>query len=208
MMTETTINTFITLLVIINPFAVTSLFIDTTQGVDKVTRNLIVNRAVLISAALLTIFAFLGDFILDILGISDSAFRITGGIILGLAGLDMVMAKPTSIQTPTEAESHHSSNIMDIAVFPLAIPLMSGPGSLTTIVLMMREAQEINAKQEVYIVISMLMVLLITWLIMRSSDHVIKILNRSGINVLTRVFGIILCGLAVQSIIDGFMGIK
>lgn len=202
-MTEAVINTFITLLVIINPFAVTSIFIDSTQNIESLIKKKIVNKAVFISATLLTIFAFLGDYILDTLGISESAFRIAGGIILGLAGLDMVMAKPASIQTPTEDEKASHLNVMDMAIFPMSIPLMAGPGSLTTIVLMMREAQEINSSQQFYVLGSMFTALAVTWLIMQSSDWVLKILKKSGINVLTRVFGIILCGLAVQSILDG-----
>ena len=202
-MTEAVINTFITLLVIINPFAVTSIFIDSTQNIESLIKKKIVNKAVFISATLLTIFAFLGDYILDTLGISESAFRIAGGIILGLAGLDMVMAKPASIQTPTEDEKASHLNIMDMAIFPMSIPLMAGPGSLTTIVLMMREAQEISPSQQFYVLGSMFTALAVTWLIMQSSDWVLKILKKSGINVLTRVFGIILCGLAVQSILVG-----
>lgn len=204
-MAETAINTFATLLVIINPFAVTSMFIDSTQELNNSIKRSIVNKAVLISAILLTIFAFLGDYILDSLGISEAAFRIAGGIILGIAGLDMVMAKPNAIQTPTEEEHSNSQNIMDIAVFPLSIPLMAGPGSLTTVVLMMREAQEIDAYQQLYVLGSMYTALLVTWFIMQSSNQVLKLFKRSGINVLTRVFGIILCGLAVQSILDGIL---
>lgn len=202
-MTEAVINTFITLLVIINPFAVTSIFIDSTQNYDSSTKNRIINKAVLISTTLLVIFAFLGDFILDILGISEYAFRIAGGIILGIAGLDMVMAKPASIQSPTKDELPAKDNIMDIAVFPMSIPLMAGPGSLTTIVLMMREAQERDPYQQIYVIGSMLTVLVITWIIMKSSKWVLKAFRKSGINVITRVFGIILCGIAIQNILDG-----
>ena len=202
-MTEAVINTFITLLVIINPFAVTSIFIDSTQNYDSSTKNRIINKAVLISTTLLVIFAFLGDFILDILGISEYAFRIAGGVILGIAGLDMVMAKQASIQSPTKDELPAKDNITDIAVFPMSIPLMAGPGSLTTIVLMMREAQERDPYQQIYVIGSMLTVLVITWIIMKSSKWVLKAFRKSGINVITRVFGIILCGIAIQNILDG-----
>ena len=140
---------------------------------------------------------------MDILGISEYAFRIAGGIILGIAGLDMVMAKPASIQSPTKDELPAKDNIMDIAVFPMSIPLMAGPGSLTTIVLMMREAQERDPYQQIYVIGSMLTVLVITWIIMKSSKWVLKAFRKSGINVITRVFGIILCGIAIQNILDG-----
>ncbi|WP_010299960.1 MarC family protein [Candidatus Odyssella thessalonicensis] len=202
-MSETTINTFITLLVIINPFAVTSVLIDSTLGLDKSIRNRLANKAAAIAAVLLTLFALIGDMILDFLGISEPAFRITGGVILALAGLDMVMAKPSSIQSPTEEESKPSSNVMELAVFPLAIPLMSGPGSLTSIVIMMRQAQERGYSEQIHIIIAMLIVVGITLLVMRSSEFVMKVLRKTGISVLTRVFGIILTALAIQNIIDG-----
>lgn len=204
-MTETVINTFITLLVIINPFAVTSVLIDTTKDVDPETKKHLVNKAAAIAAILLTIFAFLGDAILDFLGISEPAFRITGGLILGLAGLDMVMAKQSNIQNPTEEEKRNRHNIMELAAFPLAIPLMSGPGSLTSIVIMMRQAQEIGYLEQLKIIVTMLTVVLVTWMIMRSSDLVKRVLRKTGVSVMTRVFGIILTALALQNIIDGIL---
>jgi multiple antibiotic resistance protein len=202
-MTETILNTFIALLVIINPFAVTSVLIDSTLGLPKGIKNRLANKAAAIAALLLVFFAFLGDIILDKLGISEPAFRITGGIILILAGLNMVMAKPNTLQTPTEEEKNNGSRIMELAVFPLAIPLMSGPGSLTSIVIMMRQAQEQGFIAQLYIVITLLFVMGLTLLVMRSSDLVMKILRKTGVSILTRVFGIILSALAVQNIIDG-----
>ncbi len=204
-MTETVINTFITLLVIINPFAVTSVLIDSTKGIDSNTKNRLANKAAAIAAILLTIFAFLGDPILQCLGISEPAFRITGGIILGLAGLNMVMAKPSNIQNPTDEEKNNNQNIMELAAFPLAIPLMSGPGSLTSIVIMMRQAQGQGYIEQIKIIAAMLIVVAITWGLMRSSDMMMKILRKTGVSVLTRVFGIILTALALQNIIDGIL---
>ncbi len=193
---------FITLFVIIDPFGVIPIFIALTRGDSKAERAKIARKATVISLVLLLGFAFVGDYLLDSLGISIPSFRIAGGILLLLAAIDMVVARHSGISSTTQDEQREALQRDDISVFPLAIPLIAGPGALVSAVILMREVEG-DLLMQLGLIAILVLVVLIMYVCLLLAEPLSKLLGVTGSNVLGRVFGIILAALAVQFIIDG-----
>ena len=200
-------QTFVTLLVVIDPFAVVPVYIGLTHQDSQATRRHIARKSCLIGLVLLLAFAFAGDRLLNVLNISEPAFRIAGGFLLLLASIEMVMGKTVGLRASTGNEEQELNKREDISVFPLAIPLLAGPGALTSIVVLMRQAQTHSFATSMGVVLLTVIVLMITYISLRLGDGIMKILGLTGTNVLTRVFGIILAALAVQNIITGVVSV-
>lgn len=196
-------QSFVTLLVIIDPFMIVPVFIGLTRNDSSLKRERIARKTCVIAMILLVFFALAGDYLLDVMGISEPAFRIAGGFLLLLAGVEMVMAKSTGSRTPTNAEEKEAIDRDDISVFPLAIPLIAGPGSMTSIVVLMREAEHRGATVEMGVILIAIFVLFLTYIAMRMAERLMKLLGVTGMNVLTRVFGVIVAALATQYIVHG-----
>ncbi len=205
-MNEFFLQALVTLLVIINPFAVVPIFVSLTQDDSFAVKKKIAKKACLISIILLLSFAFAGDKLLDLMRISPEAFRITGGFLLLLAAIDMVLSKGGSSKS-----SGDSSGVMDkhddISVYPLAIPLLAGPGALTSTVLLMREAHNIHLSAEISVIAVVILVMIITLTSLLLGDRLMKILGVTGTNVLTRVCGIILSAVSIDNIIKGVVAV-
>lgn len=180
-------QSFVTLLVIIDPFMIVPVFIGLTHNDSSLKRERIARKTCVIAMILLVFFALAGDYLLDVMGISEPAFRIAGGFLLLLAGVEMVMAKSTGSRTPTNAEEKEAIDRDDISVFPLAIPLIAGPGSMTSIVVLMREAEHRGATVEMGVILIAIFVLFLTYIAMRMAERLMKLLGVTGMNVLTRV---------------------
>ncbi len=202
-MSEFLSQAFVTLLVIIDPFMVVPVFISLTRTDSSLQRERTAKKACIIGAILLVFFAVVGGKLLSLLGISQAAFSIAGGFLLFLAGIEMVMAKSTGSRTPNDDEEKEATFSHDISVFPLAIPLIAGPGAMTSIVVLMHEAERINYTASICVVLLAILVLLITYFTMRLGEQLMKILGVTGMNVLTRVFGVIVAAMATQYIIQG-----
>ncbi len=202
-MSEFLLQSFITLLIIIDPFVVVPVFISLTRADSSEQRIETAKKACIIAAILLVFFAIAGSKLLVVLGISQAAFRIAGGFLLFLAGIEMVLAKSTGSRTPTTVEKKEATDSHDISVFPLAIPLIAGPGAMTSIVVLMHDAEQISLTAEICVVFIAMFVLGITYITMRLGGILMKVLGVTGMNVLTRVFGVILASLATQYIVDG-----
>ncbi len=196
-------QSFVTLLVIIDPFMIVPVFIGLTRNDSSLKRERIARKTCFIAMILLVFFALAGDYLLDVMGISEPAFRIAGGFLLLLAGVEMVMAKSTGSRIPTNAEEKEAIDRDDISVFPLAIPLIAGPGSMTSIVVLMREAEHRGATVEMGVILIAIFVLFLTYIAMRMAEKLMKLLGVTGMNVLTRVFGVIVAALATQYIVHG-----
>lgn len=196
-------QSFVTLLVIIDPFMIVPVFISLTRNDSSKLREKTAKKACVIAAILLVFFGLAGDKLLDMMGISQSAFRIAGGFLLLLAGIEMVMAKSTGSRIPTNDEKKEAIDSEDISVFPLAIPLIAGPGAMTSIVVLMREAESMHFTAEVSVILIAIFVLALTYTAMRLGEKLMKILGVTGMNVLTRVFGVIVAALATQHIVHG-----
>lgn len=193
----------VTLFVIIDPFAIVPMFVGLTRNDTIASKRRTALKATVIAMILLLSFAFVGDKLLDALSISEPAFRIAGGFLLLLAAIDMVVAKTSGIRSTTGDEAEEAIHRDDISVFPLAIPLLAGPGALTSVVVLMRQAEAISVSTQVGLILILMFVLFFTYACMLLSEQMLKILGVTGTNVLSRVFGIILAALAVQYIING-----
>lgn len=196
------LNAFISLLVVIDPVALVPIFMSLTQKMTTSERNKAAHKSCWISAILLLLFAFGGEMLLKLMGISEAAFQIAGGFLLMIAAVEMVIAQHTGMTSTTAPEEREANISRDITVFPLAIPLISGPGALATVVLVMQEGEESYLHQLIIVGI-VLVVMGITFLSLRAATFIQKILGVTGSNVITRVFGIILTALATQFIITG-----
>ncbi len=201
-MTETLIAAFITFFVVIDPIGNAPIFAGLTPDATAAERRRLAIRGVFIGTLLLLIFGVIGQFLFEALGISLSAFRIAGGILLLLLSIDMVMARQSGLRSTTPGEDEESGHRQDISVFPLAIPLIAGPGSLTSVVLMVSRANGDYAMQAAImgVMLAVLLTLLVSLLL---SVQIMKLLGMTGINVISRVAGVILAALALQFIIDG-----
>ncbi len=196
------LNAFVSLFVIIDPVALVPMFMSLTQRMTTKDRHKSAYMACLISTILLLAFAFGGELLLKLMGISQAAFEIAGGFLLMIAAVEMVIAHHTGMTSTTPPEEKEASLSRDITVFPLAIPLISGPGALTTVILVAQEGESSVVHQLVLVGI-ILAVIGITYLFLKAAPLIQKILGVTGSNVVTRVFGIILTALATQFIISG-----
>lgn len=195
--------TFLALFFTIDVIGTTPVFVALTINSGIHHKKNMLKKGILIASLILFFFALSGSSVLNILGISLPAFRIAGGILLLLLSIDMVLAKPTSaIRSETEEEREEALTKHDISVFPLAIPLLSGPAAITMVILFMKQAEGDIMHQ--LIILSCLGVnMLICWIVLNFATKISKFLGKTGINVLNRIFGILLTALACQFFIDG-----
>lgn len=195
------INAFTTLFVIIDPIGTAPIFLALTAGMSAVARRRIAVRGIVIGAAILMLFALAGDAVLAFVGISMPAFRVAGGILLFITALDMLFEKRTERR---ERRVEEPAN--DPSVFPLALPLIAGPGSITSIILLM-DGQTGDVQGQAMVIGVMLMVLLVAFGLLLLSGPLERLLRRTGVMVVTRVLGMLLAALAVQFVFDGLSDI-
>lgn len=193
---------FVTLMVVIDPVGIAPLFGTLTRSHPELERRQIALRAVLVAGGVLLFFALMGRPTLAFMGISLPAFRIAGGVLLLLLSIDMVMARQSGLRTTTPRENEEAGNREDPAVFPLGIPLIAGPGAMTSVVLLWSNAGG-NWVIQGGILIELVLVLVSTLIAFRLADRMMKLLGVTGVNVVTRVLGILLAALSVQFMIDG-----
>jgi multiple antibiotic resistance protein len=194
------ITSFVTLFVIIDPIGLTPVFVTLTQGMPSQQRRNIGLRATLVAAFILCIFCLFGESVLEFVGISMPAFQIAGGILLFLIALDMLFERRSKRR---KSQSEEDDQNDDISVFPLAIPLLAGPGSITSIILI---ASTIPGWIGVaHAILAMLGVIVIAYVMFLTGPVLERMLGRTGINVVTRILGMILAALAVQFVMDGFI---
>ena len=194
------ITAFVTLFVVVDPIGLAPLFIALTQGMSARARLMVGVRAVAIGAGLLTLFGLFGDKILLGIGISMPAFRIAGGVLLFLTALDMLFERRTERREGQHAEPEH-----DPSVFPLATPLIAGPGAMATMILL-AGAPGADATHIALIHLVMLAVLGCVFALFLLATPLERALGRTGTMVVTRLLGMLLAALAIQFIIDGIRG--
>ncbi|RED13295.1 MarC family protein [Pontivivens insulae] len=198
-MTEIAISAFVTLFVIIDPIGLTPIFVALTPGLSRTERTKIAVRAVVIAFVILCLFAFLGEALLNAVGIGMPAFRISGGALLFLIAVEMLFERRTARR---EKQADEPEPSRDPSVFPLALPLLGGPGAMATIVLLMGELEGDFASQMVVLGV-MATVLLIALILFMMSGVLERLLGAVGINLITRILGVLLAALSVQFILDG-----
>lgn len=190
-----------TIVSVVDPVGIAPLFLALTPNILPAERVKVMGRAVVVAGVVLAVFAAAGRPLLSSLGITVPAFSIAGGILLLLIAVDMLFARASRTrETPEEQREALSST--DISVFPLAIPILSGPGAIATVVLYMSQAGTDVLK--VGAVLAAIAVSLIaSYISMRLSTVVLRVLGETGIHVISRVMGIILAALAVQFVLNG-----
>ncbi len=195
------ISAFVTFFTIIDPVGLAPVVVGLTSHMTTVQRNIIVTRAIFISAGIIAFFAIVGRFLLDRLGISLYAFNIAGGVLLFLVAVDMLFGRPSGARE-TKAEAEEAMLREDISVFPLAIPMIAGPGTIATTILYVDTATP-HPFDLISVAIAISSSLLVAWLVMRGSNWIIHMIGRTGILVLSRILGILLAALAIQFILNG-----
>ena len=191
---------FGSLMSIVDPFAALPIFLALTGTQDPKQRA----RTALVSTAtcftILTTFALAGTFIFSFFGITIPAFKIAGGILLFGVGLEMMRGKESETRTTAE-EKVEAEAKEDVAIIPMGLPLLSGPGAIATVMVLVGKANGWPQRFGVYAAIAA--VSLVTFLVLRSAEIVARMLGRTGINLIGRVMGLILAATSVQFVIDG-----
>ena len=193
---------FLLLFVVVDPLGLAVIFAGLTHGEPADYRRRMALHGTGIAAVVLLVFALFGDRLLAALNIGLPAFRIAGGALLFLLAIDMVFARHSGVRAPTAREQAEAERRKDISVFPLAIPLIAGPGAITTVLLTAG-----GGRGSLFATVTLLavlgVVLALTLLALLAAPRIVRLIGETGANVVGRVFGIVLAALAVQFIIDG-----
>lgn len=201
-MIETAILAAATFFATIGPLDVAAMFAAMTTKDTPQQRRRTAVRGTVIATIILLVFALLGEKMLGSLGISMPALRIAGGILLLLIGIEMVFAISSGGTSTTDEEEREAATRQDIAVFPLATPLIAGPGAMGAAILLMADASG-HFLLQVTVIASLLLILLLTLTGMLLATQLQRVLGITGMHVISRVFGVLLSALAVQYILDG-----
>ena len=204
-MLETASVALATFLATIGPLDAAAMFAVLTGTYGSKQRQSCAIRGVIIATIILLLFALAGEMMLKALGISLPALRAAGGILLLLIAIEMVFARSSGATSTTDEEENEATTREDIAVFPLATPLIAGPGAIGAAILLMADAQG-SVVLQVIVVASMLAILLVTLVCLLLASQLTRILGLTGLHVFSRIFGILLAALAVQFIFDGIAG--
>ncbi|MFE0015567.1 MarC family protein [Mesorhizobium sp. NPDC059054] len=198
---ESLFNAFVTLLVTIDPPGLAPLFLAVTRGMNREQRSQVSVRASIIGFMVIALFAVAGASILSVFGITLPAFRVAGGFLLFFIAFEMVFERRQDRKEKSADVAITKDHIHNIAAFPLAIPLIAGPGAISATVLLSSSFQGIGGQLSLLGII--LACLLITYLVFVLAERIDGILGQTGRSILTRLLGVILAALAVQFVADG-----
>jgi multiple antibiotic resistance protein len=190
----------VTLLVVVDPPGVVPLFVALTEN-EPERRRAILTRAVLIAFGVALFFLIAGRTVLSYLGVTVHAFSISGGILLFVTAMPMLFGQRGGLQSPQSKERPSE----DISVFPLAMPLLSGPGTIATILLLTSQAGN-DARKFSAIGVAIAIVFLVSFISLYLGSRLMRLLGEGGVHIATRVMGIVLAALAVQYVLNGITG--
>ena len=188
------------LLAIINPLSATPMYLALTEGYTPEHRRRTIRNAVLTAFLVLVVFALLGARIFQVFGITLDAFRIAGGLIFFGIGLDMLQAKRSRVKT-TEEEERDALTKSEVGVTPLGIPMITGPGAITTVMVLMTQAQSAAAVGILFGAI--VAVMAVVYLVLGAAPRLVGFFGQTGLNVMTRLMGLLVTVIAVQFVVDG-----
>ena len=186
----------------VNPVEAAAAFATLTSGRSPANQARIALRAAVVGLGILLAFGYVGEALLKAIGVSLASFKVAGGLLLLKVGFDMVFAQRTSSDA-AESEKSLPSPTSDPSVFPLAIPIISGPGALTASVALVNRAHENQVLTDLAFVLIAAIVFAITYLAMRGSQRLTRVLGKTGVDATGRLVGIIVAAIAVQLIVDG-----
>lgn len=191
---------FSSLLAMINPLSAAPMYLAITNGYEPEHRARILRSAIVTAFAVLMAFALLGGTIFQLFGITINAFRIAGGIIFFGIGMDMLQAKRSRVKATAEEEQEATVRV-DVGVTPLGIPMLAGPGAITTVMVLMTQAPTLP---RVGVVVgASVLVLVIAWVALTAAPRLINFFGQTGLNVMTRIMGLLVTVIGVQFVVDG-----
>lgn len=191
------VTALVTMFVVVDPIAIAPVFLVLTQGMSPAQRRSVAIRAVLVGGLVLALFAAFGEAVLSFAGISMAAFRVAGGILLFLTAMDMLFERRTKRREDRADEDDHE----DPSVFPLAIPLIAGPGAIASIIILIGEKP--GGEGMITVLLITAFTLAVMALTLLASPFLEKALSKTAQNVITRLLGMLLAALSVQFVLDG-----
>ncbi len=203
-MMELFISAFVTLFVVIDPPGCAPIFSSLTTGASAIQRRRMAIRAVIVASCILLGFAVVGEDLLGVLGISLEAFRIAGGIMLFFIAMDMVFEKRTQRREDRAQKIKETPEIEDVSIFPMAMPMIAGPGSIATVMLLTARAQGIEQSLTVLAALAANLLLMLVALV--AVGPIMRLLGDQVEAVITRLLGVVLAALAVQFVLTGLSG--
>ena len=189
---------FTSFFTLINPLGTMPIFMTMTADPDQQHRTRTAKKASIVAFMTIVIFAFSGQLLFNFFGISVNSFRIVGGVIFFLMGMDMLQARLGKVKIK---DSEVKTYVNDISITPLAIPMICGPGALTNAIVMMEDASSLEKKA--ILMVAILLVMLLTYIILYSSSRIIRLLGETGNNVMMRLMGLIVMVIAVEFFFSG-----
>ncbi|MBE6287911.1 MAG: NAAT family transporter [Mediterranea massiliensis] len=181
-----------------NPLGTMPVFLTMTNGMTEKERQSVASRATLVAFVTIMVFAFLGQFLFSLFGISTEGFRIAGGFIIFKIGFDMLQARYTSMKLKDDEIKTYAN---DISITPLGIPMVCGPGAIANSIVLMQDATTIEMK--VILIASIAFIYSLTFFILRASTRLVKVIGETGNNVMMRLMGLILMVIGVECFISG-----
>jgi multiple antibiotic resistance protein len=199
--TELLLNALTTMLVTLDPPGLAPVFLALTAGMTRAQRGQVALRGSIIAFGILAMFALFGSSILEVLGISLGAFRISGGLLLFWISFEMIFEKRQERKEKTSEVAITLDHIQNIAVFPLALPLIAGPGAISATVLISGSMQ--TSFEKVLFILLLAFSMLLVFLALLAADRLDRFLGNTGRAILTRLLGVLLAALSVQFVVDG-----
>ncbi|HMQ52026.1 MAG TPA: MarC family protein [Anaerolineae bacterium] len=197
------LTAFIMLIVVINPLAVAPVFIAVTNGMDLIERRSVLNRAVVASFGVALFFLIVGRLFLSFMGVTVHAFAISGGILLFTLAFPMLVGQRSVLRATDRVEPRVTQE--DVAIFPLTIPQLAGPGTIATILVLATQAEGDWSRLGILIGI-LIGIYLMAWPTLYAADRIVARLGESKMHVITRMLGLVLAALAVQYVLNGIAG--
>lgn len=203
-MTERLISEFLTFLVVLDPLGMAPIFWALVHDVAPVHRRRVAVEGVFIATLILVGFAFVGRAFMDLFGITLPAFQIAGGVLLFLLSMDMIFARQSGLRSTTRSEQEEARHKSEVAIFPLAFPLIAGPGAMTTVLLFSDRPE--GTLRYIGTIGVMLFVLGLVLACLLLADMIMRRMGETGTNAVSRLLGLILAALSVQYVVDGIRG--
>lgn len=206
MIWEFALATLVSIFAIINPMGAVPNYAALTTGYTRIEKKLVVKKAVVVALIVLVLFAIIGKYIFEGLNITVPGFRVAGGVVLFIIAMDMVRGNtPQSKMNAKEKQENLDKD--QVGVVPLGVPLLAGPGSITTVMIAVSDGGEDHITSLIVVILCILVVLSTAYLVLRNSDLIFDRLGRTGTKVFSRIMGLLLAAIAVQFIADGLKGL-
>lgn len=200
------VSAFTAIFSIVNPISGVMAFVSITSHMSQEDRSYVAKRSVVIALLIAVIFAISGEYILRFFSITADSLRVAGGILLFLVAIDMLFARTTR-ESITSEELSAAAHRENVSVFPMAMPMLTGPGAITTILLYTNPKDGASLQIKTVVIAAILLTFIITYLIFRFSDYFNKVVGMTGMLVMTRLMGLFLGAIAVSFISEGIWNI-